>query len=309
MKKSILIALLLSLLSGTGAVAATRQASINLNPFSAVSIAGSFEVSFLQGSDYRALITVEDAYMDYVVCKVDGKILTIDLDERKVPAEVKRQFRGKGAPELVLSAVIYVPELIQSVTLSDKAVLKDTEDVFDKAKVYFDLSNTAAIRNLSLSSQAVKITMQNKSTAELGVRCQVLEASTSNYAYLKIDDNSEESGYTLQGSSQVVARCNTKQLNINAKANSEMTVSGSGDYAVYTLGGTSEVNASAFEVPDAKVSMSSVCLLNQSAYRNLTVKLSGGSKLLFSNEPKVTVENIKSSTMSRVSGGSGATRL
>jgi hypothetical protein len=309
MKKSILLVLAFSLLFCTGMGAAPKQTSISLSPFSSVSIAGPLEVSFVSGSDYRVLITLEEPYMDYLVCRVEGRILVMDLDERKVPADVRRQFRAKGTPNPVFSAVVYVPEPIQSVTLSGKSLLKDTEDVFDKARVNFDLSNNAAIQNLSLSSQAVKINMINKSTAEINVSCQVFEAVTSNTANLRVDEDSEHSNYSLLGSSKVFSRSKSKQLDINAKGNSEMTVSGSGDSATYVLGGTSEVNASAFEVPEAKVSMSSVCLLKQSAYKTLTVNLKGGSTLLFANEPQVIVENIKSSTMSRMSGGAGAAKL
>ena len=88
-----------------------------------------------------------------------------------------------------------------------------------------------------------------------------------------------------------------------------MSVSGSGNTAVFDLNGTSEVDAFGFEVPDATVTMTSVCKLGESAYRNLIVNLNGGSSLYFANEPTVSIENIKSSTMTRASGARGVTKL
>ena len=303
MKKWIVSALLLAFFFGNDAMAAVRQTSIDLTPFKSVSVAGPFSVSFVRGSDYRALVSVEEGYMDYVVCSVTGTVLTIDLDERRVPADVKRQYKGKGTPDPVFSAVVYVPELVQSVTLKDKAVLCDTEDVFDKAKVVFELKDNASAKQMDLSSQNVRIVMQNKSVADFKVNCKLLETETNNSSSLSIDETSEESAYSLQGSSKIVAKSRSSQVSVKTKSNSNMILVGAGDNISFNLSGTSEVNAVDFEVPDAKVSMTSVCQLSLSAYRSLTLNLNGGSSVYFRNDPQVTIENIKSSTVSRISDG------
>lgn len=303
MKKWILSAVLLFSFFGFEAGAAVKQTSINLAPFNCLSVAGNFSVSLVRGADYRALVSVEDGYMDYVVCSVTGNVLTIGLDERRVPSEVKRQYRGKGTPDPVFSAIIYVPELVQSVTLMDKSVLCDTEDVFDKAKVVFELKDNASARQMDLSSQCVRISMQNKSTADFKVSCKLLEAETFNSSSLTMDAVSEDSSYSLQGSSRIVAKCRGSRVGIKTKSNSNMTLVGSGDSITYDLSGTSEVNALDFEVPDAKITMTSVCLLSQAAYKTMTLNLNGGSAVFFRNDPQVTIENIKSSTVSRLSDG------
>lgn len=301
--------MLLSMLSGFSAGAAVKQSSINLTPFSNLKVAGTFSVSLVRGSDYRALITVEESYMDFIVCSVTDNVLTIDIDERRVPSEVKRQFRGKGTPDPVFSAVIYVPELIRSVELDDKAVLCDSEDVFDKARVTFDLDDNSNMNNLEVSSQQVEISLQNKSTADVKVSCTKLEVDTSNSSNLTIVETSEDAAYSLQGSSKVVAKSRTVHMEIKTKSNTTMTLYGTGDSITYNLSGTSEVNAMGFEVPDAKINMTSVCALYQAAYRSLTLNMNGGSALYFKNEPQVSIENIKSSTVSRVADASGAKRL
>ena len=302
----ILSLLCISLLSGLEAGAATKQTSISLPPFTGINVTDGFEVSIVRGSDYRVLLSVEEAFADYVVCNVNGKVMNLELNERSVPAEVRRQFRSKGTPDPVFSAVIYVPELLQSVTLADRAVLKDTEDVFDKARVTFDLSSSASVQRLSVSSQSVRISMRNKSVADFIVACNVLEAETQNSASLNVEETSQDSDYSLLGSSKITAKSRTANLKVRTKAGSVLRISGSGDKASYELSGTSEVYASDFEVPDAVVNMSSVCMIMQSAYRTLKVSLNGGSTLFFANDPQIIVDNIKSSTMTRMSGGSSA---
>lgn len=291
------------------ASAATGQYSRSLSPFSGVDISGPFEVRMVCGSEYRALLSYEEAFDDYVVCDVRNGVLTLSLDERKVPGEVKRQFRGKGTPDPVFSAVIYVPDLLQSVILSGKSVLYETEDLFDKAKITFELSENAVLKKMSVSTLAFKVVVRGKASADLVVGCREFVAETANACSLKVEETSEVSSYYLQGSSRVTARSETRALNVHTKSNCTMTISGSGNTADFDINGTSEVDAFGFEVPDATVTMTSVCKLGESAYRNLKVNLNGGSALFFANEPAVSIENIKSSTMSRASGARGVTKL
>ena len=300
MKKLIVCALIAACLFGLDAGAAVKQSSINLPSFRSLKVSGSFAVSLVRGSDFRALVSVEEAYTDYIICTVKDNVLNLEIDERRVPSEVKRQFRGKGSPDPVFSAVIYVPELVQSVTLTDKSVLHNTDDVFDKSKVVFELKDNASVKSLDLSSQEVRISLQNKSMADFKISCKQLDAQTANSSFLSMDETSAESVYSLYGSSKIIAKSRGTSVTVNTKNNATMTLVGSADTVSYNLSGTSEVNAVDFEVPDAKVTMTSVCTLSEAAYRNLTLNLNGGSTLYFYNDPQVRIESIKSSTVSRM---------
>lgn len=302
---AIMSLLLLSLAAG----ASPTQTSVQLAPFSSIQVSGSFSVRLVRGNEYRALLTLEEGYADYVKCDVVSGALQIALDERKVPAEVKRLYRGKGTPDPVFSAVVYVPELVKGVKLSDKAVLFESEDVFDKARIDIEMNGNSELQSMHLSSQLLRIVMHNKSKASLSFTGQRIEVETANGASLTLDENSESSDYFLQGNSKITAISHTGAFGVRTKGNSSMKVSGSADKAMYELYGTSEVDAYALETPDAKVTMSSVCMLSQSAYENLTVSLNGGSSLYFSGEPHVTVENIKSASMIRITDGKSPSKL
>ena len=101
---------------GCGLLSAqTVQYSVDLPSFSTVDISGPFEVSLVRGQQPRALISVLEAYKDYVTCSVSDGILSVGLDEKKVPLDVKRQYRGKGTPDPIYSAIVYVPDLLKAV--------------------------------------------------------------------------------------------------------------------------------------------------------------------------------------------------
>ena len=285
------------------------QYSVDLTPFKSVDISGPFEVSLVRGQQPRALISVLGPYKDYVVCSVEAGVLSIGMDEKKVPSEVKRQFRGKGTPDPVFSAIVYVPELIQAVTMSGKAVLRDSEDVFDKSRIAFVLDGQASVMTLNLSSLAFDLDMRGKSTADLKAVCGETNVSLSGSSSLTIDEQTDKSQYNLVGSSKARVKSKTMNFSVIAKANSSMTLAGSSDGANYELSGTSEIDASLFEVSDADVRMSSVTRLSVAAANVLRVNLNGGSTLQFLGDPSVVIDNVRSASMTRLPGDGNTTKL
>jgi hypothetical protein len=285
------------------------QYSLDLAPFTTVDVSGPFEVSLVRGQQYRALISVLEPYRDYVVCSVSAGVLSVGLDERKVPLDVKRQFRGKGTPDPVYNAVIYVPDLIQAVNLSGKAVLRDTEDLFDKSRIAFTLDGQSSVKSLYLSSMIFQLDMRSKSTADLTVNCNQTHVNLVGSSSLTMDEQTENSHYTLAGSSKARVKSKTGSFSVLAKANSNMTLVGTGDGANYELAGTSEIDASLFEVSDADVRMTSVTRLSVAAANVLRVNLNGGSSLQFSGDPSVSIDNIRSASMTRIQGRNEPAKL
>lgn len=299
----------LALLSGGALCAQTAQYNVDLSPFSGIDVSGPFEVSLVRGQQYRALISVLEPYKEYVTCTVNGGILTLTLDERKVPSDIKKQFRGKGTPDPFYRAVVYVPDLLRSVHLSGKAVMQDTEDLFDKARVTFELEGNAQLRSQQVSSLVFCLDMKGKSSAEFKINCHESEITMAGSAVLNLDGECEQCTWQAQGSSKLNANCRAKNFSLSGKGNADSILSGSADNAVYDLSGTIEVDASKMEVAAADVKMSSVCKLSINAVQTLKVNLNGGSVLNFAGEPAVTIDNIRSSTMSRLKGGSSSLRL
>lgn len=240
-----------------------------------------------------------------------GRLVPFPLPRRvEGSLEVRRLFRGKGTPDPVFSVIIYSPDLLQSVTLSGKAVLQDTEDIFDKARVAFSLSENASVKSLTLSTLVFKLEMKGKSSADFKLNCRETRVDMANSSSLTLDEQSEDSFYDIAGSSKSKVRSATSRLTLNARGNASMTLSGTGDGATFELASTSEVDASGFNVSDADVRMTSVSRLSVSAANVLRVNLNGGSTLLFAGDPAVSIDNIRSATMSRLNvGGSTSVRL
>ncbi len=289
----------LTMLGGVRSYAQTAQYSLDMEPFSGVDVSGPFEVSLVRGSQYRVLVSVLEPYKDYVVCSVKGGVLTLTLDERKVPSEVKKQYRGKGTPDPFYEAIVYVPDLLRSVHLSGKAVLHDTEDLFDKSRAAFTLEGNSRLLSQRVSSMVFTLDMKGKSSADFTLDCSESEITLAGSSTLTLGGNAGKCSWSLQGSSKLSSNCAATQFTLGGKGNAGATLSGTAENAVFDLSGTVEVDASRLETPDADVKMSSVCKLNVNASQTLKLNLNGGSVLQFTGEPSIIVDNIRSSTVSR----------
>ncbi len=296
--------------SGFTSAQEVSQYSLDMQPFSNVEISGPFEASMVRGSQYRVLISVSEPYKPYVECSTTGGVLSLSVNERNVPLDVRRLFRGKSSPEPVFTAVIYSPDLLQSVTLSDKAVLSNTEDLFDKARVEFSLSDNSSVRGLDVSTLVFKLVMRGKSSADISLTCRESVIELLNSSNLQLTEVSEDSFYNIAGSSKSKIKSENKRLTLNARGNASMVLSGEGEGATFELASTSEVDAAGFALSDADVRMTSVSRLSVAAENVLRVSLNGGSTLLFAGDPAVSIDNIRSATMSRLNlGGVNSSKL
>ena len=301
MKKYLLISLVAFAAMFCGVLRAqTVQYSLDLEPFSAIEVSGPFRVSLVSGSQYRTLISVLEPYKEFVECSASAGVLSLTLDEKKVPSEIKKKYRAKGTPDPVYDAIIYVPELIRSVHLSGKAVLHDTEDLFDKARASFEVEGNAAIEPLALSSLIISLDVKGKGTADMKVSCRESEVRLAGSGVINLSGDAQECDWQVQGPSKFNANVSGGNLFLAAKGNSDSFLSGTAESAKFDIGGTAEVDASRMEVTSANVTMSSVCKLSVNALQTLKVNLNGGSTLLFAGEPSIVVDNIRSATMSHL---------
>ncbi|MBR1894037.1 MAG: hypothetical protein IJ823_02150, partial [Bacteroidales bacterium] len=108
----VVITAMLGLFSGVALSAQTRELDFsNLAEFNGIDVSDSFEVTVNPSNFYGAKVVVDDVLSGFVMVYVKQKTLYINLDERKIPAQVKKLFKGRNASKAVLRAVVQVPSL------------------------------------------------------------------------------------------------------------------------------------------------------------------------------------------------------
>ena len=287
---------------------------IVVTEFNAINVSDDFEVTVARGA-YGAKLTVDKELSPYVEVYVRSRTLFISFDEKAVPRDLRKMYRGRGGLTATFRVTVYTPDL-QSVTLSDYAILTGTEE-FVASDFELVAAGKTKVKNLSITAASAKISLKKNAFANLVVRTdRALEISTDNNASLDLSYDAENltlvSGgssivnadgpcvnlnLTTAGSSQVKISSETEVVDIVAEGNSQLTLTGK----AYDLKIQGSRNASVdalampLETVDANMANSSSVLVDAS--KSIHANLVGGSALYFTGNPVIEIEKIVKSTL------------
>ena len=287
---------------------------IMVSEFNAVNVSDDFEVTVSRGT-YGVRLTVDKELAPYVEVYVRSKVLYVSFDEKAVPKELRKQYRGKGALTPVFRVAAYTPEL-KAVTLSDNASLIGIDEyVTDE----FDLTaaGKSQLKNLTVSAASARISLKKSAVASLNLKTdRGIEVNTDNSSNLKLTFTGRELALTADGSSVVVADGPTKALNLSTGGSSQVSITSDTEKLDLTTEGSSKLTLTgkavemkvkgsrssvvdAFAMPletvEANLSNSSTVTVtvSKSVYANLV----GGSALFYSGTPEFKIEKIVRSTL------------
>lgn len=287
---------------------------IMVSEFNAVNVSDDFDVTVSRGT-YGVRLTVDKELAPYVEVYVRSKVLYISYDEKAVPKEIRKMYRGKGSLTPVFRVVAYTPEL-QAVTLSDNATLSGVEEF-----VANDFELTAVgksqVKNLRLTASSARISMKKNAVVNMNLKTdRGVEVSTDNNANLKLTFSGRELALTADGSSVVVADGPTRSMNLATSGSSQVSVSSDTESVEITSEGSSKltltgkalemkvrgsrsssVDAFAMPVETVDATLTNSSSVTVSVSKQVTVNLIGGSSLYYSGNPSFQIEKIVKSTL------------
>lgn len=299
MKRITFVAALAALLMlPAGAGAQMKQYDYDLSYFNGIVISGEFDVTLEEGADNHVKLTVDEPLKDFVTCSVKGHTLTINYDERSVPKDVKKLYKGKDASKPMFRAVVTSNASLEQITLEDKAILDCTMHM-DSESFKVNVSDNAVLKGVNAKCQFATVTVDKKSESTIIIEADNLSLTVSGNASIAATQTSKTTDLNISGFTNLTMHGEMDNLNVNAKGNAKVALSGKATTCNYVITGGCNINASELEAEDAAVKMNSVCTLSEAATNNLNVNLQGGATLIFSNEPSITVDEIKASNMRR----------
>lgn len=270
----------------------------NLSAFHSIEVGGEFVLDIQYGKQYRVQLSVEELFADYVMNSVMDSTLSVTLDERHVPAEVRRQFRGKDVAQPVFRVNVTMPETLRSLKLSSRAILLSADDlVVDPASFELLVTDNARVSSLAFGSGRVALSLDKKADVKMSVTCDSLSVRQAGTAALELTHHSQVSAFELSGSSTLSVKGETGLLKLNSAGFSKSILNGSAPVVRYKLTNSSQVNATLLESARAFVEMSGLGTLTQAASDELTVDLSGGATVYFLNDPAIHVTYLKSASL------------
>ena len=311
-------AAILALMSGISLRAQTTTMEREFSEFCSIEASNAFDVAISKGG-YGLNLTVDQAIADCVISYVKGKVLFLGLDEKAIPKEVKKQYKGKGVPAPTLRAIVYLPEgYIESIKLTDNATLAANQPL-NSNKFDIDLSGTASIKALTIDTGTAELNISKKSNAVLTVNAQKnirvnaegassiklaqtseeLSVKSANSSVSIISGNTGNLDITSGGSSQVQITSELKKADVDASNSSKVTLSGKAESVQARGSNSAFIDATGMPSTKAIVQLSGADM-NVNASDEIKVELVSGGALYYSGDPDFKIVKIIKSTLAPV---------
>lgn len=278
----------------------TRSVEHDLSPFEAIEASNGFKVTVSRSDLYGVKLTIDDALESYVDCYVKAGVLYLSLDEKKVPKDVKKQYKGRNSGDPTLVAVVYMP-VLKSLTLNDES----------------EFYNSG---NLSGDSFSLSMTGNSK-TSDLKIVSKTVSVTIGKNARLANANVSAEGDFTFSadGKSTAVVTCAAENLNLNISGSSEINLSADIEKktAITTAGSSkasvsgnsnelsitgksisSKIDASLFKVSSAVLSTTGTTA-DIAPEKSLELDLGKGTEISYSGDPAVKIVKIQNATVTR----------
>lgn len=290
-----------------------EETTLPVGEFTMVSANGDFEVTLSKGS-YGVRLTTDKNLTPYVQVYVRSNTLYLTYDEKSVPKDIKKLYKGKNASQPVFRAVVSMPQL-NGINLDDNVILSSAE-AFYGSDVVITMTDKAQVRNLNVQGNSITVDMKKNTQAALTLTAdKKMEVTTDDKAILKLAEKAREitlnakgnSDNALSGEGEILnlnlsekttsnVSHRTKNAVLNVGGSSKLILNGSGEYLEVKGGKNAEVEAVAFPVKTMKAELDGG-KVNVAVEKELNVTLLGGSSLFFTGSPTLIVNKIVKSTL------------
>ena len=300
MKKNILsaiIAIFCVTVSGLSLPAQTVNRSQEFASFDAIQAGSSFQVRLVESNRYAADWVVDAVLEEYVELYVKSHVLYISLNEKAVPKEIQKSYKGKNAPDPVLKVTVFVPAL-SSVVLTDQASL-DAVGYYSEVKDFaLTATDNTMVTNLSVVADACSASLSRKASVSAEFRADKVALQLEHSSLLVLKQTASEMAIQSSGTSSAAISGDCKSVSVQSKGSSKVSLAGEGEQLSVQGQAGSELSATNFTIATAQVDLNGAKAWIQ-AKDELTVDLKGGAELIFSGDPKFNVNGISRSSLTR----------
>ena len=311
-----LLAFSAALIIAVTSSAQTKEITHDFSRFNSVAVSDDFQITLVRSNSYSATIYVDNPLSEYVETYVRGKVLHINFNEKAVPKETKKLYKGRSALTASFRATIYVPDL-ESIELTDGASLVSSDE-FDASRLSINLTDKASIKSLNVRCNSADINLKKNSNAILKIQADnKISAATEGSSLLKVSgtaadftaDSAGSSTLTSEvmatatltlssaGSSNLKVTSDTDRAFIVASRSSKLFLTGSATSGTFKGSNVSTIDAKSFQIVEADVNLSGSSKANINATDILGVTLSDGAALYFVGTPQFRVTKIIRSTL------------
>ena len=286
--------------SSLSAFSQTRVIEHDLSPFDAIDAENGFKVSIVKSDLYGVKLTVDDALESYVECYVKAGTLHISMDDKNIPKDVKKLYKGRNSGDPTLIAVVYMP-ILKSLTLSDEAEFYNSGNLSGDS-FNLTMSGSSKTSDLKIISKNVNINIgKNAKLSNANVTAEGnLTVTVDGKSVSSLVCAAENLSLSIAGSSEVnVNGIIEKKATVATAGSAKATMSGSAnDLEINGKSTTSKVDASLFKVENAVITVTGT-FVDIAPSNNLELDLGKASEVSYSGDPAIKIVKIQNSSVLR----------
>ena len=280
------------------AQAVTRLEPEGTVSFDRISLGGEFALDLHYGKQFRVQVDVEVLYAEYVLLAVADSSLTVSVDDRRVPGDIRRMYRNRDAYKPVFRVSVTMPESLSYLRLADNASLAAADElVFNPDEFALRTTDNARTASFTVPSRRVSLDMDKKSEAVMRCDSDTLFIRMAGNASLAMEQHVRTTVVNSVANTSFQLDGETEGLDVHLKGTSKAILNGHADHVSFEMANSTNVNAISLECREARAAMNGICSLSLSVTDDLYVDLTHGANLYFLNEPNVHVQYIKNSSL------------
>ena len=276
----------------------TRLEPADLPSFDRISLGGEFALELRYGKQFRVQVDVEELYAEYVLLAVEDSSLTVSVDDRRVPGDVRRLYRNREASQPVFRVSVTMPESLSYLRLADNASLASADDlVFHPDEFALRTTDNARTASFTVPSRRFSLDMDKKSEVLMRCDSDTLFIRMAGNSNLSLEQHVKTTVVNSVANTSLQLEGETEGLDVHLKGTSKAILNGQADHVSFEMANSTNVNAISLECREARATMNGICSLSLSVTDDLYVDLTHGANLYFLNEPNVHVQYIKNSSL------------
>ena len=274
--------------------------------FDRIEVASDFEVTYHVSDSYKVNWTFDTILSDLVSVFVTGKTLYIDFNRKGMSSELKKTYRGRNAPKMVLRVAVYAP-FVQVLSLQDNATFEGGGNRFETNVFSVSVTGKSKVSNLIVGANEVSVEATKDGNVSMTAEAGEVSLKTDNKAVVNLIQDSDKLTVNAAGSSSVILTGSTLDMVTNVQNSTKVQMTSSAETLRHSGKGSAEVDLISVPLKTAEVTMTGG-KLNVNASDLLKVDLKSGADVYFSGDPKIEVVNISSATLMHYTGSNSRRR-
>jgi len=220
--KHFLLTLALAVVSSF-TLSAQKQVVINHDyiGFSGIAVSDNFEVSIVSSDSHSVRINAASSIEDYVQAYVKDYVLYLNIDEKSMPSELKKEFKAKNSIISTVNAEISMSSLA-SLTVNGNSAISSS-DVLKTKKFRMKLSKSASVKSLNVvASASARLDVSGKSQTVMTLSASSIEIDASNNAKADIELKADKLEVSASSSAKIEVFGKAGSVSISSEGNAKV---------------------------------------------------------------------------------------